>query len=516
VKRSLFLESLFCKLLLILFLMQVPTSVFAQVSFPLSSNSCAGIYLSDAVAINLPLQYYKPFTCFGTDFNSRDNALNLAVGGDLVILNGAAEIEGRTFVMGNLNMNKSQGVFGLGAVGAGGNNVPDDGANSITIGGNLNAATTSAAYILGAQASPANRSYGTLVYKGTKSSTVKFNLGTDYSKIIQQPTLDLEPYRLAFDNLKKASSYWKTLPDKEVLFSKSGDFTIKCQTPGTAKLYVININQDLDFGTYQANLNFVGFSPESTLLINVLGPVRKLNIAQVLIDGVQQGLGATATDVLEPLALNIVWNFPDATSLILKGGAHFVGSIVAPQSIANVTNSMPSLKGRIAVGGTLILSGTGGSEIHCYPFRGGKLLPCDANWFPSNELVFDYDPAGNQQKRYLCINCKTPSQLTTAKTPQNFSEVPAAEFIESEFSSALSYYPNPVKEELYVQWHFVPSQTIESFRVYDLSGRLLTSYREPEGNTTETISFGSYPSGVYLLEVSYTSGDQKTIQIIKQ
>ena len=63
------------------------------------------------------------------------------------------------------------------------------------------------------------------------------------------------------------------------------------------------------------------------------------------------------------------------------------------------------------------------------------------------KIVFEYDAAGNQIQRYICPSCN-------AKLNQDVKEI--AELKEEDLQKffpedVISYYPNPVKEQLYLK-----------------------------------------------------------------
>ncbi len=132
-----------------------------------------------------------------------------------------------------------------------------------------------------------------------------------------------------------------------------------------------------------------------------------------------------------------------------------------------------------------------------------------------NDLVkFTYDSAGNQTQRIICINC-----LSAKKTNDSIKEVSVLQeedlqkFIPDD---DISYYPNPVREELYLQWHFFEGTQISSINVHDLNGRLLQSLNGMSKVTNQNISFQNYPRGVYAIVLTYNNGEQKSIKIIKE
>ncbi|WP_124020470.1 choice-of-anchor A family protein, partial [Flavobacterium tructae] len=343
-------------------------TVIDPLPFPSATNSCLGVFLSDVISSNPPTSIYKPATFTG-DFIGRDNAINFAVGGNLTITNGA-EYEGRSFVYGNFTMNKTS-AFNLGVAGVGSFIVPDDNKNILTIGGNFDASAASGNLILGGESGNGQKSYGTIVYKGTKSPNVKIT--GDAAKVINEATLDLAPYNDAFNALQVSSTAWNQLPsDPNVTFANDGfgTYTFTCLTPAVSKSYVINIPNVLA-SRPNGTINFVGFPDTASLLINVPGTTTNFNIATFQFNGVTQAVGsgnkAPANEVA-PFSLRILWNLPTATTVSLKG-AQFWGSMVIPQRTGTVTNEMIGMNGRFIVGGNLIQN-IGGSETHNYPFKG--------------------------------------------------------------------------------------------------------------------------------------------------
>ncbi|MRX41848.1 T9SS type A sorting domain-containing protein [Flavobacterium sp. LC2016-23] len=133
--------------------------------------------------------------------------------------------------------------------------------------------------------------------------------------------------------------------------------------------------------------------------------------------------------------------------------------------------------------------------------------------FAQQKITFGYDTAGNQTSRTLCLTgC-------TAKPGKEIKEIEAIteEDLEKFFSEdVISYYPNPVKEELYLKWGLTDDNIVLSIVVYGLNGQLLKSYSGTDRTNAQNIAFQSYGTGVYLVVLNYKNGDQKTIKIIKQ
>ena len=128
------------------------------------------------------------------------------------------------------------------------------------------------------------------------------------------------------------------------------------------------------------------------------------------------------------------------------------------------------------------------------------------------KIKFSYDTAGNQTSRTLCVNCP-PETGKQVKEIEALVDEDLEKFSEEDM---VSYYPNPVKEELYLKWELTQDNYVTSIQVFSMTGQVLSTYKGSKNNNTQNILFQSYPSGVYVVLINYKSGDPKTIKIIKQ
>ncbi len=64
-------------------------------------------------------------------------------------------------------------------------------------------------------------------------------------------------------------------------------------------------------------------------------------------------------------------------------------------------------------------------------------------------IEFSYDNSGNQTERKICINCSTASKTLNETTAEDF--IP----IDVNPTDQITYYPNPVQEELYLKWELI-------------------------------------------------------------
>jgi hypothetical protein len=129
-----------------------------------------------------------------------------------------------------------------------------------------------------------------------------------------------------------------------------------------------------------------------------------------------------------------------------------------------------------------------------------------------DHIQFDYDTAGNQIKRYtIDVN---PGRNSTDSIKEK-DELVEEDFIKTDIYQDISYYPNPVKEELYIKWENTNSIYVNSISIYTLTGQLIKTYSNLKNRNTMDVSFNSLPQGFYTLILVYSNNEQKTLKIIK-
>lgn len=131
------------------------------------------------------------------------------------------------------------------------------------------------------------------------------------------------------------------------------------------------------------------------------------------------------------------------------------------------------------------------------------------------KINFAYDNAGNQISRVLCIGAGCTSKKSNEITKETVA-VTEGDLQKFFPEDVLSYYPNPVQEELYLKWQLTNETYVKSLVVYNFNGQKLKSYSQSDSDNSLTIPFQSYPTGVYLIILEYSSGEEKTIKIIKK
>lgn len=128
------------------------------------------------------------------------------------------------------------------------------------------------------------------------------------------------------------------------------------------------------------------------------------------------------------------------------------------------------------------------------------------------KIEFNYDAAGNQILRELCLSgCSS-----TAKSAKEVEALIEDDLLKFAPEDVISYYPNPVKEELYLQWQLINNNHVTSVTIYSIFGQVLQRYNTSERMNSLNIPFQAYPGGVYLVLLSYKDGGDKSIKIIKK
>ena len=133
------------------------------------------------------------------------------------------------------------------------------------------------------------------------------------------------------------------------------------------------------------------------------------------------------------------------------------------------------------------------------------------NNYAQNKLSFDYDAAGNQILRQWCTGCHS----RTTQNVKDFSEIEKDDLEKFHPEDEISYYPNPVKEQLYLQWELTNHKKVTQILLYNLNGQLIKKIEQLENTSNAIFSFSALPQGIYNLILIYNNGEQKNIKIIK-
>ncbi|GAB3144608.1 hypothetical protein GCM10027258_33640 [Amycolatopsis stemonae] len=295
-------------------------------------------------------------------FAGRDNGINVFVGGGMRVTGSAAEAEGRVVVGGDFTLRKTSGssLYNVGVAGVGSRVPPPDGADFLTVGGDLAVADGQRLDAVGDSAGGVVRHAGTVT-------------GTVIGKLVHDPAA-MRPYADLRAQLTAASQcYARTdgAPRPATGTVRNQGYQTLFTGDGKSALQVFTLDQDIAGpGGSTQGIAFTGIPDGATVLVNLTGATRTINTYSGTLDD---------RDPLNRLRPRLLWNFPDATAVHLIGSGMFQGSVLAGNAAGTTTVTLPGTNGRFFTAGSLVhgsSAGQGsGQEFHAYPFV-GELPSC--------------------------------------------------------------------------------------------------------------------------------------------
>lgn len=124
-----------------------------------------------------------------------------------------------------------------------------------------------------------------------------------------------------------------------------------------------------------------------------------------------------------------------------------------------------------------------------------------------DQVVFEYDSAGNQTYRGIVIDMTTGVR----SIGQPLAEVEGLGYEESK----LKYYPNPVEHVLFVEWdRFYKGVT--SISIYTSNYQVVLQADHLVFESKIEFYFESLPKGSYVMVVMYQDGTKESSTIIKR
>lgn len=133
--------------------------------------------------------------------------------------------------------------------------------------------------------------------------------------------------------------------------------------------------------------------------------------------------------------------------------------------------------------------------------------------YSQQAITFTYDNAGNQTERVVCANCAGRVVKDSIKTMETITE---NDLIKDDLYKDISYYPNPVKEELYIKWQKDQGSIVTGIEVYSMTGQLMKKTSDLQKVDMTAIEFQSYPQGFYNVVLLSNNGEKKTLKIVKK
>lgn len=131
----------------------------------------------------------------------------------------------------------------------------------------------------------------------------------------------------------------------------------------------------------------------------------------------------------------------------------------------------------------------------------------------AQDIEFTYDAAGNQTFKGVIVMSRPAQQEEIDEIKE---EPEPSDFLTSSVAPEIQYYPNPLKDRLYLQWQNTELKTVQKLELYSLTGKLI-SEQDLTADTEQTvIDFGFQPIGMYLIMVYYSDSTTKELKVIKK
>lgn len=128
------------------------------------------------------------------------------------------------------------------------------------------------------------------------------------------------------------------------------------------------------------------------------------------------------------------------------------------------------------------------------------------------KIKFDYDIAGNQYNKYIVFETGRIRSNELNDLDKDIQEV--NEEKKEILTENIKYYPNPVKESLYVYWINTTENAVVEINLVDINGKVV--YQSKVLNKTQvSIQLSNYTNGIYIMSLNYNNGESKSFKIIK-
>ncbi|AQP47010.1 hypothetical protein BW730_05255 [Tessaracoccus aquimaris] len=290
------------------------------------------------------------------------------VGGDLRVLEKAAELEGLTLVRGEAIFDRTPGgTVNVGIVGEGSHVKPPLKSTMLAIEGDMGLSEGTRVAV--GEGTDAPRPQGKLRVGGQLDADQGQVTSFDTQTGLGGEALP-EEFRGFDRDIAATQRFLSDLEGHATITSQWGRATIELGTGLLHGLQVATVGADDLSDAREIDLS--GIDPDGHVVINVTGGSVDLEVASILIEGELHGFGEPE---FGEASARVLWNFVDATDIRFGSevkGTQWIGSIVTGPE-ANV-ETLFSHNGRLYVDGDLTMRGEG-TELHNFGWTWG--FECD-------------------------------------------------------------------------------------------------------------------------------------------
>lgn len=288
------------------------------------------------------------------DQGHRDEAVNIFAGGNVTVSGAAAEMEGKIVTLGDFTQNKGPEIgyrgYNVGFVGKGSQVRPPDGSDFLTVGGKFSVAA------------------GNTIW--SSPGTIRYAEAGDIQGNVDSPwVLDPEAaaaYRDVVPGITARSLCLATQPTTGTV--DLGAATVRFVGDGSSMTQVFEVKGSIPESAAYAmgGVDFTGIPDGATIIVNMTGAAPQV---------ITNGGSIDDSSQWNQLRGRLLWNFPNAESVALRGFQQFQGSVLIGNPASSAQVSIPGLAGRFFTAGNILhvsepgFGGAGG-EFHSYPFQG--------------------------------------------------------------------------------------------------------------------------------------------------
>ncbi len=295
-----------------------------------------------------------------------NNGINVFAGGNFTTTAGATEAEGVLAVAGSASFAQSSN-YNVGVVGGGSGWAPNEGSDMLLIGGDASAGSG----VVHVGLSAAVKQGGHVKMGGNNNAAGKIQTGggTVAEGGIETNLGAAGAYDFgSFEQKFKSLSAGFAAQPANGTHALVGDM-LTFTGNGSDELQVFEISGDeLGNSAKKISIKFDRIPADAKIVVNVSGGSAETYFNSVFAPN-SAALLAEGADGFGQLAASLVWNFKDATSVLIDG-AQIPGSILVPAEGSQTTVAANGTNGRVYVAGDLKHQGNGGNEFHAYPLIG--------------------------------------------------------------------------------------------------------------------------------------------------
>jgi hypothetical protein len=184
-----------------------------------------------------------------------------------------------------------------------------------------------------------------------------------------------------------------------------------------------------------------------------------------------------------------------------------VGAYFSAQQPDNDIDSIESYQPQVQYSGDFITDKEGWTRVSgSFVAQGGERFLSIGNFDKYEDTETLFVPSGGVNPSHSDVYWKLAAYFV-----DDVSVVPdSVTGISEEALGSISIFPNPVRDVLHIE-----GERLERFRLFDISGREVSTSAVPQGGRNWSMDVSHLPQGVYLLEVWFEEGRKAVHKVVR-